>query len=88
MSDTPLSKGWKAATVIGTICAILVPACVAWGAASVTLDNKLDTSRFVADSTSRANDHELLLKIDQRTRVVCEMVEQNQPPQERAQDCQ
>lgn len=88
MSDAPLSKGWKAATVIGTIVGILVPACVAWGAASAKLDGKLDTSRYETDSTVRANDHDLLIEIDKRTRVVCEMVEQNQPPQERAQDCQ
>jgi len=88
MSDNPLSKGWKAATVIGTVVGILVPACVAWGAATAKLDDKLDTSRYVQDSVRRASDHDLLLQIDKRTRVVCEMVEQNQPPQERAQDCQ
>lgn len=88
MSDTPLSKGWKAATVIGTICAILVPACVAWGAATAKLDDKLDTSRYEQDSARVANDHDLLMQIDRRTRVVCETVLQNQDPRLRAQVCE
>lgn len=71
--------------------ALIVGGSIAWGTQAHEITTKLDTVRFEVDSTARADqyrtDHALLLKIDDRTLLVCERVLANETPAVRAQEC-
>jgi hypothetical protein len=73
---------------IGPLIALIFAAGVAWGAADLKLKDKVDVTRFVADSITQSNDHTLLQQIDVRTKRVCEVVLNQEQPEQRALDCQ